>query len=153
MIRNIEGYIIVDVDGTIADIEHRRKHLQITPKNWDDFFRDMKDDKINEWCKEIILQLAPRYGVMLCTGRMEKHRAETVAWLKKNGLKFPNIIKIFMREDNDFRSDDVVKEEIYLKQIKPAYKNILFVIEDRKRVADMWRRNGLICLHCAEGNF
>lgn len=31
--------------------------------------------------------------------------------------------------------------------------NILFVIDDRDSVVEMWRRNGLTVLQCAKGDF
>lgn len=37
-------------------------------------------------------------------------------------------------------------------EVKGKY-DVLFCVDDRKQVTDMWRRNGLICLQCAEGNF
>jgi len=39
--------IIVDLDGTLADVKHRLKHVQ-TPgkKNWDAFFKAMHLDMI-----------------------------------------------------------------------------------------------------------
>jgi hypothetical protein len=30
---------------------------------------------------------------------------------------------------------------------------ILFVVEDRNRVVEMWRSEGLVCLQCAPGEF
>jgi hypothetical protein len=30
---------------------------------------------------------------------------------------------------------------------------ILFIVEDRSRVVDMWRAEGLVCLQCAPGEF
>lgn len=53
-----------------------------------------------------------------------------------------------MRHLNDHRPDDVVKEEM-LQQLRAEGKDILFVIDDRQKVVDMWRRNGLICLQMA----
>jgi len=32
-------------------------------------------------------------------------------------------------------------------------KKILFVVEDRSRVVEMWRGEGLVCLQCAPGEF
>ena len=56
-----------------------------------------------------------------------------------------------MRKDGDFRADYIVKQEIYDMHIKG--KNVLFVMDDRQQVVDMWRRNGLKCFQVAEGNF
>jgi hypothetical protein len=30
---------------------------------------------------------------------------------------------------------------------------VLFVVEDRNRVVEMWREEGLVCLQCAPGEF
>jgi hypothetical protein len=30
---------------------------------------------------------------------------------------------------------------------------ILFVVDDRRRIVEMWRSEGLVCLQCAPGEF
>jgi hypothetical protein len=57
-----------------------------------------------------------------------------------------------MRKKGDRREDYLVKEEIYKNHIDQIY-NVMFVLEDRKQVVDMWRRLGLTCLQCAPGEF
>jgi|TARA_R110000823_G_scaffold205986_1_gene336775 hypothetical protein len=32
-------------------------------------------------------------------------------------------------------------------------ENILYAVDDRQQVVDMWRSNGITCLQCAVGNF
>jgi hypothetical protein len=32
-------------------------------------------------------------------------------------------------------------------------RKVLFVVEDRNRVVEMWREEGLVCLQCAPGEF
>jgi len=59
---------------------------------------------------------------------------------------------LFMRPDGDFRADNIVKQEIYDTHIKGKH-DVLFVMDDRQQVVDMWRRNGLTCFQVAEGNF
>jgi hypothetical protein len=31
--------------------------------------------------------------------------------------------------------------------------NILFTVDDRQKVVDFWRANGITCLQCAAGKF
>jgi hypothetical protein len=45
----------------------------------------------------------------------------------------------------------MVKEEIYLKEL--AHQQVIFVVEDRKSVVQMWRKLGPVCLQCADGEF
>ena len=57
-----------------------------------------------------------------------------------------------MRADRDFREDSVVKYEIYRDHIRDNY-NIKFVLDDRQRVVDMWRGQGLRVLQVDKGDF
>ncbi len=149
MSTNKDRAIIIDIDGTLANINHRRKYVEKNPKEWNKFKAGLPDDDINKWCAILIQHLGIRYEVILCTGRMEDEREATVEWLKKYNIRYS---QLFMRAQDDYRADDIVKEEIYENNIEPLY-DIIFVIDDRKRVVDMWRKKGLVCLQCAEGNF
>jgi hypothetical protein len=57
---------------------------------------------------------------------------------------------LLLRKDNDRRADGVVKREMLAAIDK---SRILFVVEDRSRVVEMWRSEGLVCLQCAPGEF
>ena len=48
-----------------------------------------------------------------------------------------------MRKENDHRPDNIVKREIYQNNIEGVY-NVLFVLEDRKKVIDMYRDLGIL---------
>lgn len=151
---NAPSAIIIDIDGTLADIEHRR-HF-IIDKDWSKFFAAMMDDKVNDWCKNIISNAKDK-GVLtiLCSGRPERFRGLTQQWLKKNDVAYDFL---FMRNDvkadgtPDYRQDNIIKEEIYHDKIKDHF-NIQFVIDDRQQVVDMWRKNGLTVLQCDYGDF
>ena len=138
--------IIIDIDGTLADIDHRRSLLECSPKKWKEFFNQMSQDKINHWCKELAEAMTLKgLDIILVTGRPEDYREHTIKWLNLNLFKYNNI---FFRKKNDFRKDYIIKEEIYNDHIKLNYE-ILFVVDDRNSVVKMWRRNGLVCLDCA----
>ena len=34
--------VICDIDGTLADVQHRLHHLEGDPKDWDGFFAEMR---------------------------------------------------------------------------------------------------------------
>ena len=57
-----------------------------------------------------------------------------------------------MRQRDDFRPDNIVKEMILDFEILTRYTPY-FMIDDRKQVVDMWRKRGYTCLACAEGDF
>lgn len=50
------------------------------------------------------------------------------------------------------RKDVVIKRELFDRYIRDNYQ-VLFVLDDRNQVVDMWRELGLKCLQVAPGDF
>lgn len=136
--------IIVDIDGTLCNLEHRLHHISNKPKNWQKFYESMHLDKPKEDVISIIRTLDAYYTVLFLTGRPEKYRAQTLNWLKNNVLNYVEDSELFMRQTNDSRQDNIIKKEIYEKQIAPKYE-VTAIFEDRTRVVDMWRKLKLTC--------
>lgn len=140
-------YILCDIDGTIADLEHRRKYVREQPKNWKKFYDEMGKDTLREevWAKvEATAMQAHEAGkrayVFLVSARPENYRAETEAWLERVGVR--DYTALIMRRAGDSREDSIVKREILHKYFKDKSK-IIKVFDDRPRVIRMWREEGL----------
>lgn len=157
--------IIVDIDGTIADLTHRLKYIELHPqgpdgdlrKDWDGFYDAAKDDEPIEEMVELVRDLVSiGYNLIFVTGRSERIRVLTEQWLKKHIMWDPEGVPfrypIFMRKEGDRRPDHVIKKEIYNTYIKDKF-DIKFVLEDRGRVVEMWRYLGIRCLQVASGAF
>ena len=146
--RDFKEIAIFDIDGTLADISAREHHVRTHPKNWEAFFEGIAEDKamvsMIRLCN--ILYHAGVY-IILCSGRNERHREKTVRWIEREGVKYH---EIRLRADGDMRSDVKAKREM-LRGIDRS--KVLFVVEDRSRVVEMWRSEGLTCLQCAPGEF
>lgn len=132
--------IIIDIDGTLADITHRERHVQEKPKNWPAFFKAMVDDQPYDW----IIDLLNRFeGVkILITGRPEEYRSQTEAWLAKYKMSYDHL---YMRSTGDYRQDTIVKKEIYKRDIQARFE-VLFAIDDKDSIIEMWRELKLPCL-------
>jgi uncharacterized HAD superfamily protein len=142
--------IIVDLDGTLCDVEHRVHHVRSKPKNWGAFNQAMEHDQPYFWCIELIAAMKARdYKIFFVTGRDENFRTMTEAWLSRHQVVYD---ELHMRRDGDFREDSEIKEEIYLGKIEKRAQ-VLFVVDDRRSVVDRWRKLGLTCLQCAVGDF
>ena len=146
--------VIFDIDGTLADCDHRKKHILKKPKDWDTFFKELENDSPIVgvvWLYKKLRSCSnwPQFEIIMITGRPKKYKKKTMDWLLSNNIT-PS--KIFFREDGDFRNDDIVKKEIYEEKIEEKY-NVMFVVEDRDRVVKMWRSLGLTTFQCAEGAF
>jgi phosphoglycolate phosphatase-like HAD superfamily hydrolase len=143
-----EEIVIFDIDGTLADVSERIHHLRKKPRNWNAFFAGMAQDKaIHSMVRLCNMLHASGIRIILCSGRSEEHRDETVKWLSEKGVHYHDLL---LRKDQDRRSDTVVKREMLAAIDKTL---ILFVVEDRSRVVEMWRSEGLVCLQCAPGEF
>lgn len=141
--------IICDLDGTLADIRIRLKHIEGKKKDWKSFNKSIETDALHEWCREILVRFQHDHKIILVSGRTDELKKETESWLKKYDVPFHHL---FMRKGTDFRSDTIVKLEIYEKEIRDKY-SVQFVLEDRQKVVDMWRGEGLVVLQCAPGDF
>lgn len=141
--------IICDLDGTLCDIKHRLHFIQREKKDWESFQRNCFGDKLNAWCKELIISMHEKgHQVLLFSGRMDYVRTETEDWLSRYDIPYHSLR---MRKDKDYRPDHEIKVEM-LNEVRGRF-DILFCVDDRKQVVDMWRREGLVCLQCQEGDY
>jgi predicted kinase len=167
-------FIIVDMDGTLADCTARRHHLvpvirhhagctlataQIVDgkcltcgakekADWLSFFKDCDQDPPVGPIKDLVWELASTYHVLIVSGRPhDLCGIKTEDWLLRHKIPYE---LLFMRPAGDHRSDVLVKEEIlsYMPKDRIAY-----VIDDRNAVVAMWRKHGLTCLQVADGDF
>lgn len=129
--------VIVDMDGTLADVSHRLHHLTGPKKNWKKFFGAMSDDPPSEIVMNWVKALAADYEVVIMTGRPEAYRSVTETWLSDHGVRYSSLL---MRRDGDHRPDHVVKRELLDRTDKDR---VAFVIDDRPSVCEMWRGCGL----------
>lgn len=169
--------IIVDIDGTLANINHRRHFVErmyepmnlYEPSNnafdmpiakpnpkwalpdWDSFKAAMKYDTPNQWCADLVYAMYLQGCIiLLVTGREWKNQYVTENLIEKAlaDIERTKYIRLFMRLDDDYRPDVEIKREIYDDHIKDKYE-IIFAVDDRKCVVDLWRSLGIVCLDCA----
>ena len=141
-----KAIVIVDIDGTIADVRHRLHHIQGgRRKNWKAFFEAMDSDTPIEPMIERVHELEREYDIIIVTGRPEHYRVRTEKWLKAHGIRY---LKLFMRPDGDHRPDYTVKAEV-LREFPKG--KIVLAIDDREPVCDMWEKNGIRCIRVDNG--
>ena len=152
-----EPTVIFDIDGTLADIEHRRHHVSGKKKDFNSFNKEMGNDVANEPIVKLLQMCCDSgYLIIYCTGRMERDRDVTINFLNQLSITDNFVPEHLMMRANKRRSDPdwEVKQDMLHEILKTLDKeNILFTVDDRQKVVDMWRANGLTCLQVAEGNF
>lgn len=133
--------IMVDIDGTLANMNGLRG-----PYDWD----KVGLDKVNIPVAEVINQFyAAGYQILILTARDGLAKKETVKWLKRHKIPYD---KLFIKPENDMRKDRINKLEMFNENIRDKY-NILFVMDDRDQVVELWREIGLTCFQVAKGSF
>ena len=142
--------IVFDIDGTIADMEHRRHWVATKPKNWPAFNAGMARDTVHKDIAGLMDMFADKdYTILLCSGRGEESRAVTEAWLADNDLPYK---QLYMRGLQDYRQDSIVKVEL-LAQIREQHGNPWLWFDDRQQVVDAIRAEGVRVLQVAPGDF
>jgi hypothetical protein len=129
---------VIDVDGVVADVRHRVRYLDSTPRDWDAFFGAAADDAPLLVGIERVLELAADHDIVWLTGRPEWLRAVTIAWFEANGLPGGRLI---MRRGRDRRPARIVKRG-ELRRLA-AGRTVAIVIDDDPDVvaeltADGW---------------
>lgn len=141
--------ICFDIDGTLADINHRVHFWRQKPKNWNMFKAEMVNDApIEQICSIARTMYQAGHDVILCSGRGDDTRDMTEAWLSKHGIKFD---KLYMRAEKDYRADDIVKKELLDQIVVDFGQKPDIVFDDRPRVVKMWRENGVFVADVYQG--
>jgi phosphatidate phosphatase APP1 len=143
---------IIDIDGTVADLTHRRHFVENKPKNWPAFNAACKDDTPIPHMATLLDHLydCSRVRIVYMSGRNEAMREATVEWLERHS--FPIGSGLYMRADGDYRDDGIVKLELLQRLRADGFEPIM-AFDDRDRVVKMWRDNGVPCAQVAPGDF
>lgn len=143
--------IVFDIDGTLADVTHRRQYVATKPKNWAAWNAGMSRDTVHEDIRWMLMKFYRNPGVeiIICSGRGEENREVTETWLNENRIPFT---ELYMRKEKDYRQDYIVKVEL-LAQIREDYGNPFLWIDDRQQVVDAIRAQGVRVLQVAPGDF
>lgn len=135
--------VIFDLDGTLANIDHRLHHIEGENKNWNAFYEAC----IHDEPKHDVIELAKMcddagHRIIISSGRSENVKQQTKAWLRDQGIVYSELL---MRPDQCFVPDNALKKSWLDQGLLGKLEDILFVVEDRDRMVQMWRGAGLTC--------
>ena len=129
--------ILCDIDGTIANNDHRQHFLQ-GKKDWDGFFSELiNDEPIFPIINKVIEEHDAGKDIIFLTGRPERYRHSTTLWLKKY-FKFE--INLVMRRNNDLRNKLIIKKELLMQNFN--LDEIELIIENDEELVSMWKDIG-----------
>lgn len=143
-------FVVFDLDGTLANCEHRLHHIKgdekPTPEQWDAFFDACHDDEPIQHTIEVLKALKNAgHRVEIWSARSDQVVEKTWHWI---GWNVRPALTVRLRRKGDHRDDDKLKAEWIAEHGKPD-----LVFEDRARVVKMWRDMGVPCFQVAAGDF
>jgi len=146
--------VIFDLDGTLAIIDKRREKASLPngKMNWKTFFapENIQLDEPNPPVIESFKAMQQAgFMVGIFSGRDDISIEETKDWLNQHGIE-PAFLK--MRKSGSFTPDDKLKK-LWLDDLVGLGHEVMCVFDDRDKVVNMWRENGISCFQVAPGNF
>ena len=149
--------VIFDLDGTLALIDDRRALASKDngKMDWDVFF-DPKNIDLDLPNHAVIAMAqtlkAAGHRIIILSGRSKGTKDATNAWLKKFNVPCDILKMRPTSKDFMFMPDDKLKQ-MWLDNLFTDKSDIICVFDDRQKVVDMWRGNGLTCMQVAPGDF
>ncbi len=133
---------VFDIDGVLADVRHRLHHVESRPKNWDMFFAAAVDDAPLAEGLALAAAFGADHEIVYLTGRPERTRTDTAAWLRAQGLPAGTLL---MRRDGDRRPARLVKLAV-ARQLADKGRLAVLIDDDADVVAAL-RDAGLPVRH------
>ena len=128
---------VFDIDGVLADVRHRLHHVEGRPKSWDAFFSAAIDDPPLPQGVALAQAAVQDCDVVYVTGRPERCRADTLAWLAEHGLPRG---ELRMRRDGDRRPARLAKPGL-LRRLASG-RPVAVVVDDDAQVCDAYEAAG-----------
>ena len=168
----MKNTVIFDLDGTLANIDVRRKKsLKPNGKiDWDKFFDPLNVLRL-DIANEPVIKMAQMFHkdgfkVVIFSGRNDRSFHMTKLWLEQRDVPFDLLV---MRPDK-FQADSwpiadgnpatkemrFMPDEILKKKMLDTFVDIddvFLVVDDRNKVVKMWRDLGLNVFQVADGDF
>lgn len=126
--------VLCDIDGTVANNDHRQHFLE-GKKDWDGFFSELVNDlPIQIIIDKVTQEQTNGKSIVFITGRPERYRYSTTLWLKEY---FDFEFQLLMRKDNDQRHKIQIKKEIFENNF--SINDIYCVFENDYDLVKMWQ--------------
>lgn len=130
---------IFDVDGTLADVSAIRHFVDGPERNFDAFHRASVDVPPHGWVVDLARDLSEQgLAILVVTARSARFRPVTAFWLAMHDVPSD---ALYMRADNDYRADYLVKRDIYARLA--ASFTVVRAVDDNPQVVRLWQELGI----------
>jgi hypothetical protein len=122
-------------------VGHRLHHLERRPKDWAAFFAGLDDDPLLPEGLAVARRLSEEHRVVYLSGRPERTRARTQAWLERHDVPRGRVL---LRRDHDRRPARVLKVGVLRRLAAGA--EVAVLVDDDPQVCAAARAAGFAVL-------
>jgi phosphoglycolate phosphatase-like HAD superfamily hydrolase len=141
--------VIFDIDGVLSDAAGRQHFLERGKRDWAAFFEACGDDPVIEEIARLLELLNPTLAVILLTGRPHRVHPQTLAWLKRYGLRWDLLV---MRSRGDYAQVTEFKQAV-VEDLRAHGFDLRLAFEDDPSNHAMYVAAGVPCVYIHSGYY
>ena len=141
--------VVFDLDGVLSDASRRQHFIEYPRRDWEAFFHACGDDDLIDEVGRLLEVLDPRHSVVLLTARPIRVQPQTLAWLKRYGLRWDVLI---MRDFGDYAAARVFKQRT-VAELRSRGFDLRLAFEDDPRNVHMFHSEGVPCVYIHSGYY
>jgi hypothetical protein len=141
--------VVFDIDGVLSDAAGRQHFLERGKRDWTAFFEACGDDPVIEEIARLLELLDPSLHVVLLTGRPLRVQPQTLAWLRRYGLRWDLLV---MRAQGDYAHVTGFKQEV-VHQLRDFGFDLRLAFEDDPSNHAMYVAAGVPCVYIHSGYY
>ena len=141
--------MVFDLDGVLSDAASRQHFLEGGRRDWDAFFEACGDDPLIDEVARLLELLDPALRIVLLTGRPQRVRPQTIAWLERYQLRWDLLV---MRDYGDYSVAREFKRRS-VEELRSFGFDLRLAFEDDRRNLAMFRAEGVPCVYIHSGYY
>ena len=141
--------VIFDIDGVLSDAAGRQHFIEQGNRDWSAFFEACGDDPVIEEIARLLELLDSSLAVVLLTGRPLRVQPQTLAWLRRYGLRWDLLV---MREQGDYAQVTSFKQRT-VADLRAHGFDLRLAFEDDPSNHAMYVAEGIPCVYIHSGYY
>jgi hypothetical protein len=141
--------VVFDIDGVLSDAAGRQHFLERGRRDWTAFFEACGDDQVIEEVARLLELLDPSLSVILLTGRPQRVQPQTLAWLRRYGLRWDLLV---MRARGDYAQVTAFKGSVVV-DLREFGFDLRLAFEDDPSNHAMYVAAGVPCVYIHSGYY
>src|SRR6202035_5440100 len=141
--------VVFDIDGVLSDAAGRQHFLERRRRDWTAFFEACGDDPVIEEIARLLELLDSSLSVILLTGRPGRVQPQTLAWLKRYGLRWDLLV---MRSRGDYAQVTSFKQQV-VADLRQRSFNLRLALEDDPSNHAMFVAANIPCVYIHSGYY